>query len=209
MKYIALSSLFLCCLSLSAIGQEYAYGDRSTKKYYSITCSEVSQISQVNLQGFQSSADAEKAGYSKGQTCRKADAAPIIGRNIAPPKRSSTITVGELRKDAVTIEMIETEFGKYVGSPQKYAGRIKVSADFYGKYARRAFDMWAFDLCDGTSCGTFYMSKGYHSDTMRSIIINPVKDKDLFWTCQYQPEQIYRTLVIGLLLSCEAHELIN
>jgi hypothetical protein len=190
---IALCSVLLILLAVSVHAQ-YVYGDRSTKKYFAIECAEVESIKQADRQGFKSSADAEKAGYSKGDACNPSIAAtaPIVARrpSTQEPKRKSRITVGELRKDAVTLIMIETEFSKYRGGSQKFVGFIEPTPYYIGKYENRQRDMWAFTLCDDTGCGYFYMAKNFHSDEMRNLILDPTRADKLLWTCQYIPEQL-------------------
>ena len=198
--------LLLCSFSVfllaGVIQAQYVYGDRSTKKYFSIECGEVEKMDLSNRQGFKSSADAEKAGFTKGEQCSSSTDKPIF---VAPAlsKRGPTVTVGELRKDSVTIEMIETDFAKYGKTPQKFVGSISVSSYYVGWYERNQRDLWAFRLCDGTGCGFFYISKDYRSDKIREILMSPTRNSDLIWICQYQAQgkDIIGTL-LGELISC-------
>ena len=69
-------SLLLFALSIGVAAQtssktlpQHVYGDRVTKKYYSIECEEVAAMDPADMQGFKSPIAAEKAGFVKGEKC--------------------------------------------------------------------------------------------------------------------------------------------
>jgi len=70
MKILSPCALLLFVSTIAPQGfWNHVYGDQSTKKYYSIECSEPTKINESNLQGFKTPAAAEKAGVTKGETC--------------------------------------------------------------------------------------------------------------------------------------------
>jgi hypothetical protein len=194
MKIPTICFLLLIIGANAAAQANRVVGDSAKKIYWASGCSETWMIPMRSSINFPDATAAEKAGFTKADTC-STNVAPGVTYDSTP----ATIDTEKLRRLSASLMLIQDEISKYRNKTVRVVGNLSMSDRYLGEFGRMWNKYYAFSLSSlAGGTGYFYMAKNITSDSIREQIFD---QEAKYADCQVRILGVASAYTIGESLS--------